>query len=253
MNAKGFLIDLDGTIYENGRLIAGAVDALDFLREHGIPWRFVTNTTRRSRRILARQLNEMGVAAEPGQLFTAPRAAAFRLKEQGVTNVMLCLPKECHEEFGAFSQDDRAPEAVVVGDLGGEWSYDILNRAFRHLLDGAKLIAIQKNRFWKTGDGVSLDAGPFVAALEYAADVEAEIVGKPSAAFFRAAAESMGLKIDKVAMIGDDRQSDVGGAQQAGAAGILVQTGKAKYGKPDPGITPSAELSSIKELPSLFS
>lgn len=253
MQVKGLLVDLDGTVYENGSLIDGAKDAIDFLRKREIPFRFVTNTTRKSRRIIVGQLNDMGLEVVSDDLFTAPRAAVSWLEEHNIERLSLCLPKACHEEFGDFTIDEQTPEVVLVGDLGVDWSYEILNKSFRHLLSGARLVAIQKNRFWKTGDGVSLDAGPFVAALEYAADVRAEIVGKPTAAFFTAAAESMGFTISDVAMIGDDIQGDVGGAQNAGAHGILVHTGKAEYDNDSSTVRPYARLESIKNLPELLS
>ncbi len=253
MQIKGLLIDLDGTIYENGSLIEGAVETIDFLRNNDIPFRFVTNTTRKPRRIIIEQLAGMGLDVVSDDLFTAPRAAVSWLKEHDIARISLFLPEACHEEFDGFIIDDESPEAILIGDLGTSWSYDILNKGFRYLIGGTRLVAIQKNRFWKTGDGVSLDAGPFVAALEYAADVKAEIVGKPTAAFFYAAAESMDLAIHDVAMIGDDIQSDVGGAQNAGAHGILVHTGKAEYNDEGSAIRPYARLESIKNLPELLS
>jgi len=253
MQIKGLLIDLDGTVYENGSLIDGVADTINLLRSNNIPFRFVTNTTRKSRRIIVEQLAKMGLDVVPDDLFTAPRAAVSWLRERDIERLCLFLPEACHEEFDTFTIDNESPQAILIGDLGEDWSYDILNKGFRYLIDGARLVAIQKNRFWKTEDGVSLDAGPFVAALEFAANVNAEIIGKPTPAFFQAAADSMDLTIRDVAMIGDDIQSDVGGAQNAGAHGILVHTGKAGYENEETSIRPYARLESIKDLPELLS
>jgi HAD superfamily hydrolase (TIGR01458 family) len=93
-------------------------------------------------------------------------------------------------------------------------------------MDGAKLVALQKNRYWRTPDGLSLDAGPFVAALEYASGERAEVVGKPEEAFFRLALEDLGLEAGEVAMVGDDAEADVAGAKRAGLLGVQVKTGK---------------------------
>jgi ribonucleotide monophosphatase NagD (HAD superfamily) len=82
---------------------------------------------------------------------------------------------------------------VVLGDLAAGWTFDVLNRAFRQVLAGARLVALQRNRYWKTADGLSLDAGPFVAALEYATGATATVVGKPSAAFFALATAALGV------------------------------------------------------------
>jgi HAD superfamily hydrolase (TIGR01458 family) len=145
-------------------------------------------------------------------------------------------------------------DAVIAGDLGDRWDYEVLNRAFRRLMDGAELIALQKNRYWETSEGISLDAGPFVAALEYATGREAEVLGKPSDAFFQLALSELGVGADAVAMVGDDVEADVGGAMDAGLAGILVRTGKYREDQVRAsGIEPTATVDSIAEVPQLLS
>jgi len=114
----------------------------------------------------------------------------------------------------------------VVGDLGEGFTYERLNPAFRHLMQGAELLALQKNRYWQTEAGLSMDAGPFVAALEYASGKRASVVGKPERDFFRLALEDLGLEAHEVAMVGDDTEADVIGAREAGLMGIQVRTGK---------------------------
>jgi HAD superfamily hydrolase (TIGR01458 family) len=121
--------------------------------------------------------------------------------------------------------DDR-PDYVLVGDLGEDFGYRRLNAAFRHLMEGAQLLALQKNRYWQTDFGLALDAGPFVAALEFASGKAASVVGKPERDFFRLALEDMGCEAGQVAMVGDDAEADVEGARRAGLVGIQVRTGK---------------------------
>lgn len=222
----GYLFDLDGTLYVGDAPLPGAVAAIQRLVERDVPRRYLTNTTRFSRRELAGRLRAMGFPIQPHELFTAPLAAAAWLSDQGLRRVALYLPESTREDFGGMDLVDESPDAVVVGDLGAEWDFGRLNRAFRHVLGGARLVALQKNRYWRTADGLTLDAGPFVAALEYAAGVEAEVVGKPSAAYFRLAASSMGRDPATITVIGDDLTADVGGAQAAGMRGVLVRTGK---------------------------
>jgi HAD superfamily hydrolase (TIGR01458 family) len=142
---------------------------------------------------------------------------------------------------------------VIVGDLGDGWDYDVLNGAFRQLMDGAELIALQKNRYWETAEGLSLDAGPFVSALEYATGREAEVVGKPSDAFFELALSDLGVNAGGAAMVGDDVEADIGGALDAGLAGILVRTGKYREDLvSSSGVEPTATVDSIADVPPLL-
>jgi HAD superfamily hydrolase (TIGR01458 family) len=128
------------------------------------------------------------------------------------------------EDFAGLASDGK--DAVVVGDAGDGFTYAALNRAFRHLMLGAPLLALAANKYFREPDGLSLDAGPFVAALEYASGTRALLFGKPAPEFFRAAVDGFGCPPAEVAMIGDDVEADVNGAIAAGLAGILVRTGK---------------------------
>jgi HAD superfamily hydrolase (TIGR01458 family) len=223
---EGFLFDLDGTVYEEEQAIPGAAEALETLRRRGVPFRFTTNTTRRPRTALAQRLRNMDIPAQPEEILSAPAAAARWLRDQGVRKVQLLLAEATYEEFGGFEIVDREPEVVVVGDLGEGWTFPILNQAFRNLLEGAELLAVQRNRYWHTEGGLSLDAGPFVAALEYGSGKTATLIGKPSPAFFAAAAKELNLPPERIAVVGDDLESDVAGAWAAGMIGVAVRTGK---------------------------
>ncbi len=105
---------------------------------------------------------------------------------------------------------------MIIGDLGAAFGYDVLNHAFRRVMDGAELIALQKNRYWLRAAGLSLDVGPFVAAIEYATRREAYVVGKPSRAFFEQILADLRVEAAAATMVGDDIESDIGGALQAG-------------------------------------
>lgn len=225
--ADGVLLDLDGTVYQEEQAIPGAAEALAALRRERFPFRFTTNTTRRPRSALAAHLRDLGIPARPEEILSAPAAAAGRLRSQGIRRIHLLLVEATQrEEFADFTLDDRTPEVVVVGDLGEEWNFAILNQAFRCLMNGAELLAVQRNRYWRTEGGLSLDAGPFVAALENGSGKEATLVGKPSPAFFAAAARELGVPPDRIAVVGDDLESDVAGARAGGMLGVAVRTGK---------------------------
>jgi HAD superfamily hydrolase (TIGR01458 family) len=248
---KGVLLDLDGTIFVGDRLVPGAADAVDALRRGGLPLRFGTNATRMSRIGLVNRLQDMGLKVDPGEVFTAPLAAAAWLEKKGLWNLSLCVPEATHADFSHFKLNETSPQAVVVGDLGEAWDFSRLNQAFRHIMEGAAFVALQRNRYWDTGDGLALDAGAFVTALEYATGREAMLSGKPSAMFFQAAAESMGVELFNLAVVGDDLGTDVAGAHACDAAAILVKTGRFREEaltskRPQPDLI----LDSVATLPS---
>ena len=222
----GVLIDLDGTVYEGRGLVAGAGEAIDRLRRAGVPFLFTTNTSRKSRVDIIRSLAELGLDVSPDEVLSAPVAAAEWLADRGVRRIQLLLPESTHDDFHDFEIGGSDPEMVLVGDLGAGFTFERLNEAFRSLRAGAGLVAIHRNRYWLPEDGPTLDAGPFVAALEYGADTEATLIGKPSPAFFRTAAHRAGVALDRLAVVGDDVESDVSGARAAGLYAIQVRTGK---------------------------
>ena len=122
------------------------------------------------------------------------------------------------------------PDVVLIGDAGLNFDYEALNHCFRLLLDGLPLLAMGCNRYFRDDGGLNLDLGPFVAALEYAAELEAIILGKPASEFFLAAVNSLELPPQDVVMVGDDAEMDVRGALAAGLRGVLVRTGKYRHG-----------------------
>jgi HAD superfamily hydrolase (TIGR01458 family) len=140
-------------------------------------------------------------------------------------------------------------DAVILGDVGAKFDAELLNRAFRLIMDGAELVTLQHNRYWRRADGLALDVGAYAAALEYATRRDAVVVGKPAEAFFQAAIVDMGL--DSAVMIGDDVEADVGGAMAAGLPGILVRTGKYRQ-EALPEVTPTAIADSIADVPALL-
>jgi HAD superfamily hydrolase (TIGR01458 family) len=248
------LIDLDGVLYVEDQPIAGARETVSRLRQAGLGLRFVTNTTSRSHAQTLEKLDRLGFDVAPAELIT-PTALAVRCCEQrGYRRVMLVMNEQVKPDFAGLIEDDGSrADAVIVGDLGDQFGYPVLNQAFRAVIDGAELIALQKNRYWLTAEGLSLDVGPFVAALEYATRRDAIVVGKPARGFFELALDDVGVQATAAAMIGDDIETDVGGALAAGLAGVLVRTGKYRaQAVRDSAITPTATIASIADLPAIL-
>jgi HAD superfamily hydrolase (TIGR01458 family) len=251
---RAVLIDLDGVLYVEDEAIAGAHDAVDALRAAGLALRFVTNTTSRSRAQTLDKLVRLGFAIDEDELVTPAALAVAHCRERGHERVALLMDDAVKRDFAALREADDAVGAVIVGDLGERFAYDVLNRAFRHVMEGAELIALQKNRYWLRADGLSLDVGPFVAALEYATGREAYVVGKPARGFFDEVLRDLDVTPKAAAMVGDDVESDIGGALAAGLAAVLVRTGKYRAGAARAaGIEPTATVDSIAAVPALVS
>lgn len=238
---RGVLLDLAGVVYEGDHLLPGAIDAVARLHASGLPLRFVTNTTTRTKAALLTRLTGFGLEIGDEELFTPGQAARDWLAQHDASPHLLVHPNLV-QEFADIPP--RAKRAVVVGDAGKGFTYEAMNSAFRAAVDGATLLALAKNRTFKDDDGkLSLDAGAFVAALEYSSRQEAIVLGKPSPHFYDAALNSMGCAPQDAVMVGDDAESDVAGALKAGVGqAVLVRTGKYRHGDeirydPHPTIT----------------
>jgi HAD superfamily hydrolase (TIGR01458 family) len=249
---RALLIDLDGVLYVEDEPITGAREAVERLRTAGFALRFVTNTTARSRSHTLQKLEGLGFAVCDEELVTPAALAVAHCARHALRRAALVMNDEVKRDFAALEEADDA-QAVIVGDLGDAFGYDVLNHAFRQVMAGAELIALQKNRYWLRADGLSLDVGPFVAALEYATGREANVVGKPARGFFDEVLRGLDVGADAAAMVGDDVESDIDGAMRAGLAGILVRTGK--YRKDAvrlSGVEPTFTVDSIADVPSLL-
>ena len=220
---KALLLDLSGVIYQGSAVIPGAAETVEQARELGLTLRFVTNTASKSTATIITQLAEMGIAIGHSELFTAPMAAKAYI-DQHRLRPYCQLPPTVADLFVHYGE--TTANAVLLGDARDDLNYHSLNRAFQLCQQGAPLIAIGMNRYFMGDDGLQLDAGPFVRALEWAGETRAVVMGKPSAEFFQQAVASTGFEPAECLMIGDDWQADVVAAVSAGLQAVLVKTGK---------------------------
>jgi HAD superfamily hydrolase (TIGR01458 family) len=252
---RGVLLDLDGVVYVGDEAVDGAADVVDWLRTEEIPYRFLTNTSSRPREALVDKLERLGITASPDDVLTPAVAAVAWLRDQSAGRPALFVPEGTAGEFAGLDPlpDDveTGAGAVVIGDLGEAWEFATLNRAFRLLMSDPRppLVALGMTRYWKADDGLRIDAGAFVRALEYASGTDAVVLGKPDRAFYETAVRGLDLPADQVVMVGDDLRTDVEGAQRAGLSGVLVRTGKFSPSDLAADVSPSAVLDSIADLP----
>jgi phospholysine phosphohistidine inorganic pyrophosphate phosphatase len=248
----GVLLDIDGVLYVGDEPIAGAHDAFAELRDLSAGVRLVTNTTSRSRREVFEHLTALGFDVALEEVLTPAAMAVRHCRERGYESVVVLVSDKLREDLApleSLGAGEKA-DAVVLGDLGDGFTADVLNGAFRLLMDGAELVALQHNRYWRRADGLALDVGAYAAALEYASGREAVVVGKPAEEFFLAAMADM--ELERAIMVGDDAEADVGGAMAAGLPGVLVRTGKYREDALMARVTPTAIVDSIKDVPSLL-
>lgn len=263
----GYLFDLEGTLYQGDTVLPGAVEVTRRLTELAIPFALVTNTTSKSRTMIVARLAAHGIAVSERQVVTAPRAAAALAISKGWHRVSAFLPSASLLDLeplvlsgGVSDMDDGLsgppgsipPDGIIVGDLGARWSFGLLQEAFTYLRQGAGFIACSRDRYFRQGDELVLDAGPFVSALEYASGATALLAGKPSRAIFDAAFATLGLQAPvrrEVVMVGDDIRADIGGAIDAGLTAWAVRTGKFSPGDLEAhGIRPARVIADLREL-----
>jgi len=247
------LLDVDGVLHVSGEPIEGGAEAVKELRKAGHRIRFVTNNTTRLRGVLAEELRELGVELDDDELETAPHAAAVALAGRRVFALTMEAILKDLEGVELVGED---AEVVLLGgadetqEANRVFSYMNLARAFAELEGGAELYCLHKNRWWQTSRGALLDAGAFTAGLEYAAQIDATVLGKPSATFFGAALEALDADPERTWMVGDDLEADIGGAKACGLRAILVRTGKFRRESLARAVVqPDALLDSIADVP----
>jgi HAD superfamily hydrolase (TIGR01458 family) len=200
--------------------------------------------------MIVAHLEELGLAIDADDIFTAPRVAAAVLREHRVKRAHFLLKAPVLADMEGIDAVDDGAAAVVVGDLGADFTAERLNRAFQLLLAGADFYALAENRMYRAAEGMRLDVGAFVRALEYGSRREATLLGKPARAFFETAVAALGVPLDAVASVGDDLEGDVGGGQGAGLRGVLVRTGK--FREEDlrsAKVSPDVMIDSFADLP----
>jgi HAD superfamily hydrolase (TIGR01458 family) len=253
MNAiKGVLFDLDGVFYVGNQLVSGGNETLYWLRSQGIGYRFVTNNTTLSRSALVAKLQHLGLDISKNELLSANYAGVLQLQKMGLNRCRLILAQAAQADYPPSI--DEKPEAIVIGDIGNDWDYDLLNTLMNQILEGAELIALHKGRYFQTEKGLMLDSGAFVAALEHATGKKAHVVGKPNPAFFEMGSALLDASTNELVMVGDDLINDIEGAQNTGYHAVLVQTGKYRKAIVEQSeIIPDGIITSVAALPNYLS
>ncbi|XP_075235196.1 phospholysine phosphohistidine inorganic pyrophosphate phosphatase-like isoform X3 [Lycorma delicatula] len=235
---KGVLIDISGVLKDGNKAIPGSIEAFK---------RLVTNETQTTVKGLVKKLHNLGFNVNEKDIF-APIPAVIKIVKNENLHPFLLLHPDALEDFSDI--DKNHPNCVILGDADYCFTYDAMNNAFRALMQMEKpiLISLGKGKYYRAETGLTLDVGPFTAALEYSTGVQARIVGKPESSFFLAAVNDIGIKPDEALMIGDDIASDVGGAQKSGIRGVLVRTGKFQPEDENHEVKPDCIVNDFNEI-----
>lgn len=249
------LLDIDGVLVVSWEPLPGAIETIEWLRAREVPFRLITNTTTHTRAKLARTLTDAGIAVLPEEVFTAVVATATYLRDAHPgARVFVLSDGDARADLQGIELVEGDADVVVLGGAYDGFDYTTMNRVFRMLMDGADLVAMHRNLYWRTNEGWQLDGGAYVAALEEATGRPAVVCGKPASAYFASALEQVGLPAERTAMVGDDVVNDVRGAQAAGLTGVLVRTGKFRQEDLEGGaeVEPDVVIDSIAGVPELL-
>jgi len=248
---RGVLLDIDGVLHVSMQPIRGAAETLRWLEQQGYQTCFVTNTTTSSRASLVQKLHAIGLPLPEERVMTAPVATANYIRQHYPGKRCWLLTKgNTADDFSGIELVNDHADIVVIGGAEELLTYEAMNSAFRMLMDGAVLLATHANLYWRTSEGLQLDSGAYVRALEVATGKQAVILGKPDRAFFEQALQSIGVPAHEAVMVGDDIENDIGGAQRAGLLGGQVCSGKHNASSPQlERIKPNAILPSIVDVP----
>ncbi|OHV49474.1 MULTISPECIES: TIGR01458 family HAD-type hydrolase [unclassified Pseudofrankia] len=256
MGCRAVFFDIDGVLTVSWRALPGVADAVRQVRDAGLAVAFLTNTTSRTRAAIGAALREAGIGASDDEIITAPViGAAYLRRHHPGARVHLLNSGDISADLASVTvaSPGERPDVVIVGGAGPEFTHDALTSVFRHLLGGAALVALHRNHYWATDDGLTLDTGAYLAGLEQAAGVRASVVGKPAPEFFLAALDLVGVEAAEALMVGDDVTSDVLAAQAMGLTGVLVRTGKFREDTlAAAGGTPDHVIDSVADLPDLL-
>jgi HAD superfamily hydrolase (TIGR01458 family) len=215
--------DLSGVLFQEQKAIEGAGEIIKMARSCDKTLRFITNTASKNQTQIIQQLEGYGIQIEAHELFSAPKAAKQYLLDNNLRPFCL-IHENLESDFQQLEQTN--PNCVLIGESKKQLHFDNLNLAFNLCQQGNPLIAIGKNKYYRSAHGLCLEAGAFIHGLEWASGQQAIIMGKPSVDFFQQVVDSTPYSAEQCLMIGDDIEGDVIAASKAGLSACLVKTGK---------------------------
>ena len=226
MIKKAIFFDLDGTLYFREKAIEGALETVDYLKSKGYICRFLTNTDSKKTIHVLDKVKKLGFNIELDEIYTPVTASVKFLRCNKESKIYPLVSDNIINEYDEFTISEENVDYIIIGDCRDKINYDNLNKAFKVIGENTEIIALQKGRYFYDHTGKNLDTGAFVAMMEYATRKSSKVLGKPSESFFNMLLQDLKLKPSEIIIIGDDISTDIVGANNIGAMGVLVKTGK---------------------------
>jgi len=220
------LIDMAGTLFEGHREIPGSFEFIKSLDKRGLRYCFLTNTAGRTADGIAQAMAANGLPVAPERILNPIVAAEGLLRREGLQSFYFAGSDHVRAAFSVDPNNDTDPAVVVLGDLQDICTYEELNKIYRLISAGARLLTTSYSPYFLTEGGRSLDTGAFTRMFEQFTGTKAVVLGKPSQLFFEMALAQMGATPETTVMVGDDVITDIGGAAALGMRTVLVRTGK---------------------------
>jgi NagD protein len=250
---RGWLFDLDGTIYLGERLIPGADTAIAALRAAGRRVAFLSNKPLQTRAEYAAKLTRLGVPASPDDVINSSLVLARYLRDRdpGAPVFVIGEPPML-DEMRAHGFEVRSDERVrwVVIAFDRTFDYAKLNVALQAVKQGARLIATNPDRTCPVEGGEIPDCAGMIAAVEAVTDKKVEaIVGKPSPIILEIALAALGVPARDAAIVGDRIETDIVMGRRLGLGTVLVLSGVTRADDPRiAAVAPDHVVRSVREL-----
>lgn len=232
MSGIFLLIDFDGVIKIGDKPAPGISDFFAVISTPPVNACILSNSTLRTGNDIRELLSSWGVESSLPIITTIDFAIDYI--QSNFNTVKVILNEKMKRHFTGFD-NEYSNEAVLIGDVGEKWDYSLMNDLFLRVRQGAKLIALHKNKFWfPDGENCKLDIGGFIQAIEYATGENAVVLGKPSLLYFKNALEKMGYDFQSpLYSVGDDPYTDILPVRELGGIGLFVSTGKYPFSPDD--------------------
>ena len=224
---KGFICDMDGVIYLGNQLLPGVAEFVNWLNENDKRFLFLTNSSERSPKELRQKLQRMGLDIGEEHFYTSALATAAFLKKQapGCTAFVIGAPGLLNALYDVgVTMNDVDPDYVIVGETAS-YNYEVITKAVRLVLNGARLIATNSDLTGPTEIGIAPACRSLVAPIELATGKKAYFMGKPNPLMMRTGLQLLGVHSEEAAMVGDRMDTDVIAGMESGLATVLVLSG----------------------------